>query len=136
MKEIEKIIQEALAQERKRLLDDLQARGTAAVQALEDKGGELLRTLEALAKMEFTGDMVSFYVRTGGKMWVSKRLFVEDGQLGPQVTYHARLLNQEVDHPTPRLDRWTYLLILIAFPEKPLPPDSQDDYGNYVRRDC
>lgn len=128
MKEIQKIITDVLAQERERLLKDLQARGT------EDKGGDLLRTLEALAKMEFTGDMMSFYIRT--EVWVSKRLFVDgDEWYQPKVHYRERSLNMDGDRATPRLDRGTYRLVLIAFPEKPLPPDSQDDYGNYVKRD-
>jgi len=112
-----------------------------ALAALEEKAEALKNQLRVLTELPVPKDLLDFYVKSSGQVWVSKlRGHYQDNHL--EIRHHARILN---DDTFDRLPSGAYRFILLIIPQeipdahKQAYPESlwEDEYGDRFRMgDC
>lgn len=101
-----------------------------ALTELETKKDEVIKQLQTLAGLKAPTDLIDFYVKTGGKVWVSKRVFLRGIEREVNVT--VRSTNLAAYEAPIQLPKGLYRLILMAIPEEAHPDrlgNEVDDYG-------
>lgn len=150
IKDVVKVVLEQLDKKKEELKAELleQRDLHQALAALESKAQDLKQQVEVLANLPVPKDLLDFYVKSGGRIWVSKlRGFVASDDF--RIQHRARTLNYpEVGHSTTfeGLPSGAYRFVLLAIPQdipknfdKRWGPDEwQDEYGETfrIKPDC
>ena len=104
--------------------------------AIDDKVESIKSQLTSLSEMNVPTDMLELYLKHGGKLWTSKRVYL-DGQYGFSINVGGRnILYPQLDSKEPEFKppTGTYRLVVIAIPSE-LPEGAiQDEYHINIRR--
>jgi hypothetical protein len=107
-----------------------------ALAKLDQTYQNLAAQVDTLAKFKVPRDLIDLYVRTGGRVWVSRKVYVEgryEGEL--DITRQGNSLSRSAPAADPiRVPGGLYRLVLVAIPEEISEKDRNaghlvDDYG-------
>jgi len=106
-----------------------------AEKALDEKVESIKCQLEQMAELQVPVDVLRLYTEVGGKMWVSKRIWVADEDCTPKILHGSRYLmyaNPESRQSEFMLPRGGYKIIVMAIPASI--EGDRDDYGVHIQR--
>lgn len=151
IKDVIKVALEQLDKKKDQLEDELleQRDLKQALASLESRAQELKDQLEVLANLPVPKDLLDFYVKSGGRIWVSKLRGFEEGDRFI-IDHRARILNyfdtQRGQTTIEGLPSGAYRFILLMIPQDiPKEVDKRwgtdqwrDEYGDVfrVQPDC
>lgn len=100
---------------------------------LDEHAERIKAQLNELSTLKVPGDMLRYYLETGGLVWVSKNMVIDSNFSG-----HLSLLNRNNNilyHESFMPKKGLYKIVLIAVPQK-VEPDKKvqvkDDYDGYI----
>lgn len=106
-----------------------------ALHALNEEAGQVKQQLEILTGLPLPTDILDFYIKQSGNVWVSKLRGIGDGD-EVTVSSHSRTLTCSSDRRGIRLPPGAYRFVLLAIPQEikreQLDRDSYffDEYGD------
>jgi hypothetical protein len=103
-----------------------------ALQQLEQKYQNLITQVEALENAKAPADLIALYIQTGGKVWISKKVYNQGGMDTLTISGRHIMGNYAPNCDGLQLEKGLYRIVVMALPE----PLSQtktgtavDDYG-------
>lgn len=145
IKDIIKVATEQLEKKKHELENELleQRDLKQALQALEVRAQELKCQLELLANLPVPKDLLDFYVKSGGRIWVSKLRGFEAGD-SFRIDHRTRTLNYVGSYGGTTLEglpSGAYRFVLLMIPQE-IPKEAkkwsdqwEDEYGDRFRLD-
>lgn len=125
MKEVFDIASQQLEQTAKALKFEVE-------KVLDEKVESLKQQIGTMAEIEVPVDVLKLYIESGGKVWVSKRVWINDEDDNFNLQHGGRYLfyaNPDSRKPDFVLPRGAYKLVLIAIPVEFPESHNCDDYG-------
>lgn len=139
MADIVEIATQQIEAKYKQLKDKLEEQHElrAAIDELTNTKNNLIRQLEVLQSVKVPTNLIDLYTNTGGRVWVSKRVFTQFEHPGAvDLTVSGRSLGNQHPNPDPmEFPRGLYRFVVIAVPQEPDDKAKKrgevtDDYGS------
>ena len=97
--------------------------------AIDEKVENILGQFNQLASLPIPADILKLYTEVGGKIWVSKRIWVDDENQTPKILHGSRYItyaNPESRQSEFQLPKGGYKLVVMAIPTEI--SGDRDDY--------